>query len=73
MSEGRRRKKKRVRYGKEGEAGEGQQECGWEVEEVFLWQGDQRRGKGCHESCKEEGAELPAHLPLMMKMRRMRR
>lgn len=38
--------------------GEEQQGCGRVVEEVFLWWGGQRRGRGYHVSCREEGAEL---------------
>lgn len=34
-------------------------------EEVSLWQGGQRRGRGYRASCKEEGAGLRGPLPLM--------
>lgn len=62
MNEGRRRRS--VHYGEEGEVGEEQRGCGLAVaEEVSLWRGGQKRGRGYHVSCKEEGAGLLCHLP----------
>lgn len=59
------RRKGSVRYGEEGEVGEDQQGCGLAAGEVSLWQGGQKRGRGYHVSCTEEGVGLLCHLPLM--------
>lgn len=64
MNEGWRRRRS-VRCGEEGEVGEEQRGCGWAGEEVSLWRGAQRRGRGYHVSCKEGGAGLLFHLPSM--------
>lgn len=62
-NEGWRKRRRSVRCGEEGEAGEEQRGCGLAGEEVFLWQGGQRRGRGYHVSCKEGGAGLLCHPP----------